>query len=172
MRRAPGCSLGWPDWRQAVSRRGLLAFWITVCLLSGLPLQGCKRKAAPRAEEATGSDSSKDAPTGGREVNAAWYDVPADSLAKRRAGLEELTAAHNKLPIGTLVRVTHLANGKSVKVRITDRGIHDRHVKLDLCKEAAEELGMVGKGIARVRMEVVPQEQGSSPAEPALPSSP
>src|SRR3954452_18947151 len=39
-------------------------------------------------------------------VRAAWYDVPPDSLARRRAGVEELTAAHNKLPLGTLVRVS------------------------------------------------------------------
>lgn len=92
------------------------------------------------------------------DVTAAWYEVPDDSLAKRRAGLEELTAANNRLPIGTLVRVTHLANGKSVDVRITDRGITDRHVKLDLCKEAAEKLGMVSKGVARVRMQVIEEE--------------
>jgi rare lipoprotein A len=86
---------------------------------------------------------------------AAWYDVPVDSLARRRAGVEELTAAHNKLPLGTLVRVTHLKNGKNVLVRITDRGIHDRRVKIDLCKEAAEELEMVRKGFAKVRIEVL-----------------
>ncbi len=68
---------------------------------------------------------------------AAWYKVPKNSLAKRRAP-DELTAAHNKLPIGTRVLVTNPENGKSVTVRITDRGIHDRRVKLDLCKEAAE----------------------------------
>ena len=50
-------------------------------------------------------------------------------------------------------------------LRITDRGIHDRRVKLDVCKEAAEELEMVSKGIARVRMEVLPEEYGVSPAE-------
>jgi len=99
------------------------------------------------------------------EVNAAWYDVPEDSLAKRRAGSQELTAAHNRLPIGTLVRVTHLANNRSVVVRITDRGIHKRGVKLDVCKEAAEELDMIGTGIARVRIEIVAEGQGASPPE-------
>ncbi len=79
--------------------------------------------------------------------------------------MEELTAAHHKLPLGTLVRVTHVQNGKSVLVRITDRGIHDRRVKLDLCKEAADELGMVSKGIARVRVEVLPDRNGASPPE-------
>ena len=91
-----------------------------------------------------------------REVYAAWYDVPEDSLAKRRAASNELTAAHNRLPLGTLVRVTHLKNGKSVVVRITDRGIRDRRVKIDICKEAAEQIEMVRKGLARVRMEVIP----------------
>ncbi|MDQ6765094.1 MAG: septal ring lytic transglycosylase RlpA family protein, partial [Verrucomicrobiota bacterium] len=79
----------------------------------------------------------------------------------------EMTAAHNKLPIGTLVRVTHLANGKSVTVRITDRGIHDRRVKIDVCKEAATELGMLEKGIARVRLEVVPEGSGASESKTA-----
>ncbi|HEX8281233.1 MAG TPA: RlpA-like double-psi beta-barrel domain-containing protein, partial [Chthoniobacterales bacterium] len=64
-------------------------------------------------------------------------------------------------PIGTLVQVTNLANGKSVKVRITDRGIRDRKVKIDLCREAAEELEMVSKGFQRVRMQVIPEEQGA-----------
>lgn len=98
-----------------------------------------------------------------REVNAAWYDVPDNSLAKRRAPAGEMTAAHNKLPLGTLARVTHLKNGKNVLVRITDRGIHDRKVQLDLCREAARELEMVSKGVARVRMEIV-AEEGNAPA--------
>src|ERR1051325_7388187 len=82
---------------------------------------------------------------------AVWYKVPANSLAKRRAGKDELTAAHNRLPIGTKVRVTHLGNGKNVVVRITDRGITKRHVLIDLCKEAAEQLDMLREGSARVR---------------------
>lgn len=102
-----------------------------------------------------------------REVFATWYDVPEDSLAKRRAGSEEFTAAHNRLPIGTLVRVTHLQNGKTVLVRITDRGIHSNKVQLDLCKEAAEQLEMVIKGLARVRMQVLVETElpGGSVAE-------
>jgi rare lipoprotein A len=100
-----------------------------------------------------------------RNVITAWYDVPENSLAKRRAAEEEFTAAHNQLPIGTLVRVTHLKNGKSVLVRITDRGIRDRRVTLDVCKEAAEALGIVSKGLARVRMQVVEETSGVSVAE-------
>ena len=86
---------------------------------------------------------------------ACWYNVPTHSLAKRRAAKDEMTAANNRLPIGTKVRVTHLANGKSVVVRITDRGITDRRAVIDLCKEAAAQLDMLRQGSARVRLEVV-----------------
>ena len=55
------------------------------------------------------------------EGMATWYQVPAQSLTKQRAGKDELTAAHARLPFGTRVRVTHLKNGKSVVVRIIDR---------------------------------------------------
>ena len=129
-------------WRRRSARR------LAVCLLLGaLSFTACKRHPAAR-------HSTRSAP---KEVNAAWYPVPPGSLARRRAGLDELTAAHNKLPIGTRVRVTSLENGKTVTVRITDRGITDRAVTLDLCKQAAEELGMLREGIARVRMEVLPE---------------
>lgn len=121
---------------------------------------------AARIEAARAAAAAQAQPVGPpKEVKAAWYDVPDDSLAKRRAGREELTAAHNRLPLGTLVRVTHLSNGKSTLVRITDRGIRDKAIKLDVCREAAEELGMVSKGIARVKMEIVRTESGSSPGE-------
>ena len=90
---------------------------------------------------------------------AAWYNVPPNSLAKRRAGKDELTAAHNRLPIGTKVRVTHIANGKSVVVRITDRGLTPRQAVIDLCKEAAAKLDMLREGSARVRLEVLPDDK-------------
>ena len=93
------------------------------------------------------------------EGNAVWYDVPVKSLAYRRAGKGELTAAHNRLPLGTMVRVTHLANRKNVIVRITDRGITSRRALIDLCKEAAEKLGMLREGSARVRLEILPDDR-------------
>jgi rare lipoprotein A len=98
------------------------------------------------------------------EGTAVWYTVPVNSLAKRRAGKDDLTAAHNRLPLGMLVRVTHLANGKNVIVRITDRGISSRRVLIDLCKEAAEKLGMISEGSARVRLEILPDDKGTNAA--------
>jgi rare lipoprotein A len=98
------------------------------------------------------------------EGMAVWYNVPPNSLARRRAGKDELTAAHNRLPLGTSVRVTHLGNGKSVVVRITDRGIHDRRVLIDLCREAAEKLDMLREGSAKVRLEILSDDKAAAPA--------
>jgi rare lipoprotein A (peptidoglycan hydrolase) len=108
--------------------------------------------------------------TRAREVYAVWYDVPRESLARRRAGKTELTAAHNRLPIGTLVRVTNLKNDKSVLVRITDRGITDKRAKIDICREAAEQIGILREGIARVLIEVLadpPQANASESGQVA-----
>ena len=92
-----------------------------------------------------------------QEVNAAWYDVPPNSVTRQRARVGELTAAHGSLPIGTLMHVTHLENGRSVTVRVTDRLVSTRDIKLDLCREAAEELGTLREGIARVRTQILSQ---------------
>jgi rare lipoprotein A len=66
-----------------------------------------------------------------------------------------MTAAHPTLPFGTRVRITELATGRSVTVRINDRGPFIPGRIVDLSKAAAEELGVVGRGIARVKLEVV-----------------
>ncbi len=65
---------------------------------------------------------------------------------------DELTAASKIYPIGSILLVTNPANGKSVKVRINDRGPHVRGRSLDLSKRAAEELGITEKGVARLKV--------------------
>jgi rare lipoprotein A len=119
---------------------------------------------APKAKPSPTPKRPYDKKWGKLEGTAVWYTVPANSLAKRRAGKNELTAAHNRLPLGTMVRVTHLANGKTAVVRITDRGITSRRVIIDLCKEAAEKLGMLSAGSARVRLEILPDDEGTHKA--------
>jgi len=66
-----------------------------------------------------------------------------------------LTAAHRTLPFGTKVKVTNVTNGKSVLVRINDRGPFIRGRSIDLSNQAAEAVGMTHAGLAQVRMEVV-----------------
>jgi rare lipoprotein A len=66
-----------------------------------------------------------------------------------------LTAAHKTLPLGTRVRVTDLKTGRSVVVTINDRGPFNRGRVLDLCTKAARALGMIDRGVAYVRADVL-----------------
>jgi len=70
-----------------------------------------------------------------------------------------LTAAHRFLPLGTRVRVTNLANGRSVVLRINDRGPWAKNRLIDVSYAAAQELRFVRQGLARVRIEVVAQAE-------------
>jgi rare lipoprotein A len=76
-------------------------------------------------------------------------DATADGSSFDRTAF---TAAHPTLPFGTVVEVTNLANGRSVKVRISDRGPHVLGRIIDLSAAAARELGMLRRGLARVRI--------------------
>jgi rare lipoprotein A len=69
--------------------------------------------------------------------------------------LEALTMAHPSLPFGTKVRVTNLRNGRSVVVRVNDRGPFVGARIADLSKAAAATLGMLSRGVARARIEVL-----------------
>lgn len=71
----------------------------------------------------------------------------------------ELTAAHRTLPFNTVVRVRNLDNGKSVVVRINDRGPYVDNRVIDLSYEAAKRIDMVDSGLARVQIKLVRSEQ-------------
>ncbi len=85
----------------------------------------------------------------------------SDALAGRSTASGEpyqpraFTAAHRSLPFGTIVRVTSDVTGRSVYVRINDRGPFVRGRVLDLSRAAAEKLGLLGRGVLKVRAEVV-----------------
>ncbi|AMB84334.1 hypothetical protein AWM79_03075 [Pseudomonas agarici] len=96
-------------------------------------------------------------PRGYDETGVASY-YGARHHGKRTASGEpfdqhSLTAAHRQLPFGTQVKVTNLANDRSVVVRINDRGPHTRGRLIDLSQEAAKQLGMLQSGTARVRVQ-------------------
>jgi rare lipoprotein A len=71
-----------------------------------------------------------------------------------------LTAAHKKLPFDTKVRVTNPKNGKSVVVRINDRGPYVKGREFDLSEAAAKKLGMTHEGVCRVRVEILELGKG------------
>ncbi len=72
----------------------------------------------------------------------------------------KLTGAHKTLPFGTKVRVTNLANNKTVEVVINDRGPYVEGRIIDLSKEAADQLGFLNNGLAEVKLEVVDPGDG------------
>jgi len=75
---------------------------------------------------------------------------------------EKLTAAHPTLPWGSRVKVTNLANGKSVEVRINDRGTFKKGRIIDVSWAAARILGMVGAGVSSVRLEWLSDSEKSN----------
>ncbi|WP_298737221.1 septal ring lytic transglycosylase RlpA family protein [uncultured Chitinophaga sp.] len=107
---------------------------LAACLLS---LNACSRKI---------TESGK----------ASYY---ADKFEGRRTASGEtfhqnaMTAAHRTLPFGTKVKVINLANGRSVKVRINDRGPFAQGRIIDLSKKAARKLGIISTGVAPVEIQ-------------------
>ncbi|WP_226163077.1 septal ring lytic transglycosylase RlpA family protein [Hymenobacter terricola] len=67
----------------------------------------------------------------------------------------EMTAAHNTLPFGTLIRVTNTRNGRSVEVTVTDRGPHTKGYIVDVSRRAAAQLDIIGAGVVPVQLTVV-----------------
>jgi rare lipoprotein A len=97
-------------------------------------------------------------------------DTAGDTTASGEAyNPNALTAASRNLPMGSIVRVTNPATGRSVKVRINDRGpfVHGR--SLDLSQGAAEKLGIIDKGVARLKVTRVRSASGASEADASPP---
>src|SRR3954447_25741156 len=126
------------------SRRTIFTFVIAVSL------SGCAKKVKVAKAPKFGSTE-----TG----IASWYGYPYHG---RRAAngeiydMEKLTAAHRTYPFDTWVRVQNLANHRTVDVRIQDRGPFVNGRIIDLSHAAAREIDLVGPGITKVRLTVIP----------------
>ncbi len=83
---------------------------------------------------------------------ASWYALHSKTASGERMNPSAMTAAHRSLPFGTKIKVTNKNNGKSVVVRINDRGPFIRGRVLDLSKGAARELGFVQSGHTSICM--------------------
>jgi len=89
---------------------------------------------------------------------ASWYGPGFHgrrSASGEQFNQNTMTAAHRTLPFGTQVRVTNLRTGASVVVRINDRGPFTRGRVIDLSRAAAGAIGMIGSGVAPVKVEVL-----------------
>ncbi len=129
--------------------------WLWLALL-GAGLAGCAHAravstpnaaAAPFREQGLASFYT-DALAGHRTANGERYSV------------EALTAAHRSLPFGTYVRVTAQQSGRSVVVRINDRGPFVQGRIIDLSREAAHRIGLLEVGVLAVTIEIVPSGPG------------
>jgi rare lipoprotein A len=138
---------------------------LSAAIAAALLLSGCggkKRVSLPAAARLGATETGV----------ASWYGRPYHG---RRAAngeiydMEKMTAAHRTLPFGTWLRVTNVSNGKTVNVRITDRGpfIHGRII--DLSHAAAMSVAMVGPGTAKVKLTVIapPRLDVKEPPPPA-----
>jgi rare lipoprotein A len=86
---------------------------------------------------------------------ASWYGESQMTASGERFDKHKMTAAHRTLPLGTMVRVTNQKNGKSVVVRINDRGPYGHGRIIDLSEAAARQLDMIDAGLAPVTLEVI-----------------
>ena len=86
---------------------------------------------------------------------ASFYTEGTRTASGEKFDTRELTAAHPTLPFGTRLRVTNVATGRSVTVRVNDRGPYVPGRVVDVSYSAADALGMVGRGVAKVKLDVV-----------------
>ncbi|WP_249779707.1 septal ring lytic transglycosylase RlpA family protein [Bradyrhizobium sediminis] len=86
---------------------------------------------------------------------ASFYSEGTRTASGEKFDASQLTAAHPTLPFGTKLRVTNVATGQAVTVRVNDRGPYVPGRIVDVSYSAAETLGMVDGGLARVKLDVV-----------------
>jgi len=164
-------------------RSAAVPLWLlTGCLL----LSGCGGAPKPSADTSFQVKEGGAAPTapGGYKVgkpyqiNGVWY-YPSEDFSYDETGIASwygpdfhgkytangevfdqngVTAAHRTLPMPSIIRVTNLENGRSIEVKINDRGPFAHGRILDLSKHAAELLGMDLQGTARVRVQILADE--------------
>ena len=126
-------------------------------LLAVVALLGSGCASAPRSQPSAGASATQSGPTVGV---ASYYGKQyhgRKTASGERFNMYELTAAHRTLPFGTNLKVTNLANDRSVVVRVNDRGPFKRDRILDVSLEAARRLQMIAPGTARVRIEPLNQ---------------
>jgi rare lipoprotein A len=114
------------------------------------------RRHAPETHVAMASPASVVAtkPASGGGV-ASFYTEDSQTASGEKYDPHELTAAHPTLPFGTKLRVTNTTTGKSVTVRVNDRGPYVQGRVVDVSYSAAKALGMVNSGVANVKLDVV-----------------
>ncbi len=128
-----------------------------VVLLS-MPMAGLAQGGEARQGPPANAEEARERVRTASRGMASWYGMAFQG--KRTASgepfdLNAMTAAHRTLPFGTVVEVRSLVNGRTVRVRINDRGPHTHNRVIDLSEAAARELGLHGRGTKLVEVKVV-----------------
>ena len=150
-------------WTEIYSGRRLT---IAISFVIATAMFGCSTQHAPQNQyipPAPSQSNSLVRPRGVIEV-ASWYGPGfAGHLCSDGEifNPNELTAASKTLPIGSRVRVTNPRNGRSVVVRINDRGPYVRGRSLDLSRRAARQIGLTEEGVGRVRVKTLRRSPGT-----------
>lgn len=114
------------------------------------------KKASKPSESGSGSGDGSDlGPAKGSSCQASYYWQGQTTASGERFNPNDLTAAHKTLPLGSKVKVTNPSNGKTVVVRINDRGPYVAGRCLDLSKAAMETIGGTSSGVINVNYEVL-----------------
>jgi rare lipoprotein A len=117
-----------------------------------------KVRVASLTPDAISKDSEPDYPAVKGKATyglASYYWQGRKTASGERFNADALTAAHRTLPFGTRVRVTSLVTGRSVTVRINDRGPFIRGRTVDISRAAAQSLGMIDRGVTKVKLDVL-----------------
>lgn len=159
------------------NRRSRAIQWGLAGLLLAAALAGCAERRPPSAPHAGGVQGYYKIGTP-YQVDSVWY-YPAVDYNYDETGIaswygpdfhgkytangevydmNDLTAAHPTLPMPSFVRVTNLENGRTITVRVNDRGPYLRGRIIDLSRRSAQLLDMIGKGTAKVRVQILAEE--------------
>jgi rare lipoprotein A len=161
--------------RLIVASLGLLALWLTGCAETQLASHAVKKMDQPAPSAPARGHYKIGEPY---QINSTWY-YPVEDYNYDETGIaswygpgfhakftangeifdqNDLTAAHRTLPMPSFVRVTNLENGRSIVLRINDRGPFARGRILDVSARGSELLGFDKAGTARVRVQILAEE--------------
>ena len=154
------------------SSKNLREFFVLTLILGLFVVQGCSTLSRDQPPQVPPSQAGA-VTTPGTPAHigeASWYG-PGFQGKKTASGEifddSKLTAAHKTIPLGSKAKVTNLTNGKTVEVKINDRGPFIDGRMVDLSQAAAKALGMIDRGTARVQLDLLP-DQGRSENAPTM----
>lgn len=149
--------------------RKALARCVIWMLTAGLALSACTTVPSPPAYYTTPVPPAAGSRLSSQIATASWYGAERGGhLTSNGEAFNPngLTAASKSLPMGSRVRVTDVANGRSVVVRINDRGPFVKGRSIDLSRAAAERIGLANKGVGRVQ--IAGLDRGRAEPDPAV----